>query len=80
MEVLQTPELQAAIQQQMTMLSTYWWALILLAVWSIPWKVIALWRSARNGHKVWFAFLMFCNTIGILEIIYIFGFSKKKKK
>lgn len=26
------------------------WVGVLLAVWDIVWKLIALWKSARNGH------------------------------
>jgi hypothetical protein len=54
--------------------------IILAALWTIPWKAVALWKSARNGHKWWFIILMFVNTLAILEIIYIFGFSKKHKE
>jgi hypothetical protein len=52
---------------------------ILLSIaWTLPWKGVALWKSARNRHLVWFIILLIVNTLGILEIIYIFGFSKKK--
>ena len=34
-------------------------------------KGLALWRSARNGQPVWFWVLIFVNTVGILEIIYL---------
>lgn len=57
------------------------WVIILIiiaAVWTIPWKGIALWKAARNGHLAWFIALLIVNTLAILEIIYIFGFSKKK--
>jgi hypothetical protein len=54
------------------------WVILALAIWTIPWKGVALWRSARNSSKVWFIVLLLINTLGILEIIYIFGFSKKK--
>lgn len=54
--------------------------LIVLAVWTLIWKGTALWKSARNGSNVWFIFLLILNTLGILEIIYIFFFSKKKNK
>ena len=54
--------------------------LLLLAVaWSAPWKGIALWRASRNGSLIWFIVLLVVNTLGILEIIYIFGFSQKKE-
>jgi methionyl-tRNA synthetase len=53
--------------------------LILLSIaWTLPWKGVALWKSARNRHLVWFIVLLIVNTLGILEIIYIFGFSKIK--
>lgn len=54
------------------------WLLVIIFVWSIIWKAIALWKSARNNHLVWFIVLLFFNTIGILEILYIYVFSKKK--
>lgn len=54
--------------------------LILLPIlfWTLPWKGLALWRAARNGHKKWFIVLLVVNTLAILEIVYIFYFSKKK--
>ena len=56
-----------------------WSLLIALAVvWSSVWKGIALWRAGRNGHLAWFIALCIVNTLGILEIIYIFAFSRKK--
>ncbi|MGA2368659.1 MAG: DUF5652 family protein [Dehalococcoidia bacterium] len=54
------------------------WLILLALVWTLPWKGVALWKSARNGHTVWFVVLLIVNTLAILEIIYIFGFSKKK--
>ena len=55
-------------------------AVPLFIVWTLPWKGIALWRSARNRQLVWFIVLLLVNTLAILEIIYIFGFSKKAPK
>ena len=54
--------------------------LIFLFIWSIPWKGFALWKSARRGEKVWFVVFLLVNTIGILEILYLFYFSEKKVK
>ncbi len=51
--------------------------LAILIIWSLVWKGIALWKAARNSHKAWFVVMLIVNTAGILEIIYIFGFSKK---
>jgi methionyl-tRNA synthetase len=53
--------------------------LVLILLWVLPWKGIALWKSARNGHKKWFIFLLIFNTMALLEIVYIFYFSKKKE-
>jgi len=54
-----------------------WFFLIL--VWIMAWKGIALWKAARNSHKKWFVALFLLNTLAILEIIYIFYFSKPSK-
>jgi hypothetical protein len=53
---------------------------IILVIWSIVWKGYALWISAQEKNKVWFIILFLINTIGILEIIYIFLVSKKGKE
>jgi hypothetical protein len=50
-----------------------------LAIWTICWKGAALWKAAQNSSKIWFIILLVVNTLGILEIIYIFFFSKKNK-
>lgn len=49
-----------------------------LLVWAIAWKGIALWNAARNSQKNWFIAILIINTIGILEIIYLFRFAKKR--
>lgn len=53
--------------------------LALVVAWSIVWKGIALWKAARNNHTAWFVVMLIVNSVGILEIIYIFFFSHKKK-
>lgn len=45
--------------------------LIVVAIWDVIWKLIAMWRSARNNHLAWFICIFIFNTIGILPIIYI---------
>lgn len=49
-----------------------------LIIWALCWKGVALWKAARNESKVWYIVMLVANTVGILEIIYIFFFSKKK--
>ena len=55
------------------------WLILLAVLWTVPWKGIALWKSARQSQKWWFIALLVINTLGLLEILYIFVFSKKKK-
>jgi membrane protease YdiL (CAAX protease family) len=52
--------------------------LIFLALWSGIWKIIGLWRSARNNELAWFICIAVFNTLGILPIIYILMDKKKK--
>ena len=54
--------------------------IIIIAIWTFAWKVLALWHSARHGDKAWFIIFLLVNTVGILEIIYLFGVRKLNKK
>ncbi|MEM2941845.1 MAG: DUF5652 family protein [Candidatus Bathyarchaeia archaeon] len=53
------------------------YVLIPLVTWSIVVKGIALWYSARASQKAWFVAVLVLNTIGILELAYIFLFRRK---
>lgn len=53
------------------------WLWILAFLWTLPWKGIALWRAARNNERNWFVALLIVNSLAILEIVYIFYFSKR---
>ncbi len=52
--------------------------LAMVIVWSIIWKGLALWKAARNHQTAWYVIMLIVNTAGILEIIYLLGFSQKK--
>lgn len=52
--------------------------LIIAQIWSFVWKGVAWWKAARKGHVVWFIAFFLVHTLGILEILYIFLFSKLK--
>jgi hypothetical protein len=54
------------------------WVVLLLVLWMLPWKGVALWKATKNNHKWWFIALLVINTLGILEILYIFVFGKRK--
>lgn len=68
-------------QNQNTLLffqgSNVW--LLLIALWQLPWKGVALWKAARMKDTVWFVVLLVVNTLAILEILYIFFFSKRTR-
>ena len=49
---------------------------VFVVLWSLLWKGLALWRAARKGQKRWFIALLITNTLGILEILYLYVFSK----
>ena len=49
-----------------------------LFLWSIFWKGLALWHSGRRGQPWWFVILLVLNTVGILEIIYLFAIARLK--
>ncbi|MEK7542710.1 MAG: DUF5652 family protein [Patescibacteria group bacterium] len=52
------------------------WAIVALVVWSLIWKGIALWKAVKNDSKPWFVALLIVNTVGLLEILYIFWLYK----
>jgi hypothetical protein len=52
--------------------------LIIILAWSMFWKGWALWRAARNEDKYWYVALLLVNTLGILEMVYLYWFSRKK--
>jgi hypothetical protein len=52
--------------------------IIALALWEGVWKLVALWKSARNNHLAWFICIAIFNTIGILPIVYYFKYKKRK--
>ncbi len=52
--------------------------IVLLSIWSAVWKGFALYRAGANRSPGWFVCLLIFNTLGILEILYLFVFGKKK--
>ena len=52
---------------------------LLILVWSLIWKGLALWRAARRQEKVWYVILLVLNTVGIAEIIYLLVTREKEK-
>jgi len=54
------------------------WLLAILLLWTLFWTGTALWKAARKNSPFWFIALLIINTLGILEILYLFVFSEMK--
>ena len=52
--------------------------LIVIALFELVMKLIAMWRAGRNNHLAWFIVIGIINTAGILPIIYLLINRKKK--
>ena len=55
------------------------WIILLIVLWQTPWKGVALWKAARLEDHFWFIVILLVQTIGILDILYIFVISMRKK-
>ncbi|MEK7569569.1 MAG: DUF5652 family protein [Patescibacteria group bacterium] len=55
-----------------------WPVFVLVVAWSLFWKGLALWHAAKRGQIKWFLVMLILNTLGILEIIYLFAVVKIK--
>ena len=51
---------------------------LLVVAWSLLWKGLALRRAAHRKEMGWFIAFLLINTLGILEIIYLFVVSGAK--
>src|SRR3989338_2593312 len=56
------------------------WLVVVLVIWSLLWKIIVLWKAARNDQKVWFVALLLAPTPGLLEIAYFIFYSAFSKR
>lgn len=56
------------------------WIIMLGILWSIPWKGMALWKAAKRGAIWWFVALLVVNTVGLLDIIYLYFISERRGK
>lgn len=54
--------------------------IILILLWTLPWKGWAIWLAARNYHRGWFIVLFLTSTLAILDIIYIFFIGRPEYK
>mgnify|MGYP006894382345 CR=1 FL=1 len=77
-------EMEAMLTTQDVLPAVIWGSLltiiILLAIWEMIWKGIALWHAGNKKQLTWFIFIFIFNTAGILPIIYLILNRKKKGK
>ena len=70
-------ETRDLLLQLMSAVPAWFWALV---VWEAVWKLIALWKSAKNNHPVWFIIIAITSTLGIIPIIYLLWAHKSQEK
>ena len=61
-----------------TWMHTYGIIVLIIMLWSLVWKGLALWHYSKRKDWKWFIALMIVNTAGILELIYLFVILKLK--
>lgn len=54
--------------------------ILIVVLWDVVWKLIAMWKAGRNNHLAWFICIAIFNTMGILPIIYILLFRNKSEE
>lgn len=53
--------------------------LIVLVIWEMVWKGLALWKAGKNKDLIWFILILILNTAGILPIIYLIYSNNKEQ-
>lgn len=43
-----------------------------LIIWSMFWKGMGLWTAARREDTPWFVAILIVNSLGVLEILYLY--------
>lgn len=60
--------------------SPFWGALlVVIAIWTVVWKGIALYTAGKNQQKNWFVVLLLLNDLGILSMVYLKWFQKRPR-
>lgn len=49
---------------------------VVISIWSLIWKGISMWKASKKNQLPWFIILLVFNTVGILDILYVYVFSK----
>ncbi|USN96118.1 MAG: hypothetical protein H6797_03505 [Candidatus Nomurabacteria bacterium] len=55
-------------------------AILVVVIWDLTWKGLALWRAASVRHEVgWFIVILATNTFGFVPIVYLLATNKSKR-
>ena len=63
-----------------TLTGTFIVFIIIISIWSLIWKGMALWKCGRNNQLAWFVIILIFNTAGILPIVYLLFFQPEAVK
>jgi hypothetical protein len=58
--------------------SQYSAGIAVLILWSAFWKGLGLYKAIKNDQMWWFVLMFIVNLAGLLEILYLFRFAKKR--
>jgi methionyl-tRNA synthetase len=61
-----------------TMGSFFTFFILIIVAWDMIWKGIGMWKAGRHNQLGWFIAMFVLNTLGILPIIYLLFFQKKR--
>ncbi|MEO8863195.1 MAG: DUF5652 family protein [Candidatus Saccharimonadales bacterium] len=63
-----------------TLSASQLYVLLVLILWSTVWKYLALWRAGTNRDIKWFIFFCIFNTLGFIEILYLYFLDSGRPK
>jgi hypothetical protein len=69
--------MEESLTQTFNWFNAHPFATLALFIWIFVWKGMALWRAAQLRQRNWFMLLLVVNTLGILEIVYLYFISNK---
>lgn len=60
-------------------IQTHSYVLVIIGVWDLAWKGLALWKAAQHKQRNWFIAIIIVNSVGILPMVYLKFFQKQSK-
>lgn len=60
-------------------IQTHSYILVIVGIWDLIWKGLALWKAAQHKQRNWFIAIIIVNSVGILPMVYLKFFQKQSK-